>query len=199
MHFLQASAPRELLKPKQLAFDLNDLIANSPDTKPVTCFYAHYLSATKVLRYFNAGHCSPLLVRKNPSDVVRIHQGGLALGSDAAGHYGQGVIQLKTGDRLVAYTRGVVDSWANDEDMDAEGTLIGLVRCWEGEPIAVIADRIVNHPATAGSRKEFQRSRLWRPSKLATCLEEFYVRSKGNSQRRAPSIDGFIGLTAGSL
>jgi hypothetical protein len=155
-HYLRVTGGGELVKPKRLASDLNDLISDSRDSQSsVTCFYAHFTGSTRVLRYFNAGHRSPLLLRSNPNQVIRLNKGGPPLGYLQEQSYSEGTVQLKTGDRIVAFTHGVAESWATPSDSAAEVALLNIMRSWKHESAAEIADLIV-----AGGPGVVQRDRI---------------------------------------
>jgi serine phosphatase RsbU (regulator of sigma subunit) len=78
--------------------------------------------ATGALRYLNAGHPRPLLLRRGKA--VRQLMGGrrlpLGLGRGAAADAGQE--QLEPGDRILLHTDGVVEA------KDPDGVLFGLDR-----------------------------------------------------------------------
>jgi hypothetical protein len=142
-NYFRVTGGGELLKPKRIASDLNDLISDARDSQTVSCFYAHYTATTRVLRYCNAGHRSPLLLQRNPNQVIRLNRGGPPLGSSQEQSYSEGVVQLKTGDRIVAFTRGVAETWATPNDSLAEIALLNIMRGWTHESAAEIADFIV--------------------------------------------------------
>jgi hypothetical protein len=143
-HYFRITSGGELLKPKRIAFDLNNLISDSRDSQSsVTCFYAHYTGSTRILRYFNAGHRSPLLLRSHPNQVIRLNKGGPPFGSSQGQSYSEGTVQLKAGDRILAFNRGVAESWATPNDDSAEMALLNVMRGWKHETAAEIANLIV--------------------------------------------------------
>lgn len=96
---------------------INNLIfRNTPSDKFITFFWAKYLSTHKILRYVNAGHNPPLLLRKNSDNFEELSDGGLLLGAlETLLPYVQTDIQLNPGDLLVCYTDGV------DEALNPDG------------------------------------------------------------------------------
>lgn len=96
---------------------INNLIyKNTPSDKFITFFWAKYLSTHKILRYVNAGHNPPLLLRNNAGSFEELSDGGLLLGAlETLIPYEQTDIQLNPGDLLVCYTDGV------DEALNPEG------------------------------------------------------------------------------
>jgi hypothetical protein len=80
----------------RLACILNEIVCDSRAGKgAVTCFCAQYVSKARILRYCNAGHRSPLLVRSNPHEVFRLEKGGPALGLAQAARYREGRLVRK--------------------------------------------------------------------------------------------------------
>lgn len=88
---------------------INNLIfRNTPSDKFITFFWAKYLATHKILRYVNAGHNPPLLLRKNTDEFEELCNGGLLLGAlETLMPYEQTDLQLNQGDLLVCYTDGV--------------------------------------------------------------------------------------------
>ena len=158
-HYFSAAIPMDLQEPKQLASDLNDIVCGAREANTsLSCFYAHYFAHSGTLRYFNAGHQAPLLVRSNPHQVVRLNKGGPALGSELTPRYSEGVVPLKTGDRLVAFTQGVVNSWASKDDKTGEAALVGILRDWTGRNAAELANFIVHDAPASPFERQTERT-----------------------------------------
>lgn len=88
---------------------INNLIfKNTPPDKFITFFWTKYISAHKILRYVNAGHNPPLLLRKDSEDFIELSDGGLLLGAmESMIPYEQKEVQLNPSDLLICYTDGV--------------------------------------------------------------------------------------------
>jgi hypothetical protein len=156
-HYFRVAGGGELLKPKRIACDLNDLVFDSRDRKTVSCFYAHYTAATRVLRYFNAGHRSPLLLRSNPDHAIRLNKGGQPLGSAQTQSYSEGLLQLKSGDRMIAFTTGVAESWVTPNDSSGEIALLNIMRGWAEESATEIANLIIAEGTSAIRPRQLDR------------------------------------------
>ena len=74
-----------------------------------TFFYGVLDAAGRTLRYVNAGHVSPMLLRRDGS-VDWLETGGAPLGMFPDWPYEEGVVRLLPGDRVLAYTDGVTES-----------------------------------------------------------------------------------------
>ena len=105
---LKSAASADLM-PSDLCAQLNQLLCgNIPINKFISCFYGLLDTRRRVLRFTNAGHNPPLLVRSN-GDVARLEAGGRVLGVLTDSIYEQQQIQLSSGDRLSLFTDGVTE------------------------------------------------------------------------------------------
>ncbi len=92
-----------------------------------TAFTAELELDTRALTYVNAGHNAPFLMRSG-GDVARLVTGGLPLGIDPAAHYDSDRVSLRTGDRLVVFSDGLVESHNRREEEFGERRLLELLR-----------------------------------------------------------------------
>ncbi|MCC7157216.1 MAG: serine/threonine-protein phosphatase [Bryobacterales bacterium] len=83
--------------------------ASSLADRYATLFYGVFDGATRTLRYVNAGHNPPLIVRRDGT-IIRLGDGGAPVGLFPDAAYEQGVIRLHPRDLLVAYTDGVIEA-----------------------------------------------------------------------------------------
>lgn len=92
----------------ELVRTLNDhLFANIPRNRLVTLFYAELDPATGALRYVNAGHNAPFLLR--PAGATRLGTTGVALGVLGGSTYEERGDTLAPGERLFLFTDGVTE------------------------------------------------------------------------------------------
>jgi len=82
----------------------------------VTLFYAVFDPATGVVRYTNAGHNPPLIVRRDGSSTVLPLTGGVALGVAPNFDFTSGEVSLKPGEALFLYTDGVSEAENPDQE-----------------------------------------------------------------------------------
>jgi hypothetical protein len=59
-------------------------------------------------------------------------------------------VQLKSGDRLAAFTRGVVEAWASEDDLAAEAALVRILHNWRNQGANKIAKLIVDNERKTG-------------------------------------------------
>jgi len=89
---------------------------NTPENKFVTFLMGRLDPASGALRYVNAGHNAPLLVRTDGS-IEPLTEGGIVLGMFDDIRYAQGQAELRPGDALVAFSDGLPETW-NAEDVE---------------------------------------------------------------------------------
>lgn len=83
--------------------------ASSLDDRYATLFYGVFDGATRTLRYVNAGHNAPILMRHD-GVTERLDSGGAPVGMFAHWSYEVGAVQLNPGDMVLAYTDGVMEA-----------------------------------------------------------------------------------------
>jgi sigma-B regulation protein RsbU (phosphoserine phosphatase) len=106
----------------------NDLIlADARSDLFVTLLYAIVEPDTGVVRYVNAGHMPPLLVRAAGGEVEELRDHGMALGVLPGLEFEEQTAQLAPGDTLVLYTDGVTEAWNSEQEMFERERLIELV------------------------------------------------------------------------
>ena len=74
-----------------------------------TLFYGVFDGCTHTLRYANAGHNPPIVIRRDGS-IDCLDTAGLPLGLFTDSTYEEGAIRLQPGDTVIAYTDGVVEA-----------------------------------------------------------------------------------------
>ncbi|HTZ74952.1 MAG TPA: PP2C family protein-serine/threonine phosphatase [Candidatus Aquilonibacter sp.] len=96
-----------------------------------TAFIAEIDPHSVAMRYVNAGHNAPILMRASHA-AERLESGGPPLGlplfRGAEPQYDCGSIQLGQGDLLFVFTDGVIDAVNEDGDEFGETRLLGLLR-----------------------------------------------------------------------
>lgn len=88
----------------------------------ITMFYASYDAGTRLLRYANAGHNPPLIMKPGGSACIELDAEGLILGINRSVSFEEKLFQLHAGDLVLLYTDGIIEA-QNDE-----GELFGVDR-----------------------------------------------------------------------
>jgi len=117
MASLQASLRAQALRPhvdlSALVRDVNRLVfESSPKHFFASLFYAEYEPATRVLKYVNAGHNPPIVVRagRDSCQLFHLNSAGMPVGIAAEATFPSATFQLQVGDVLVAYTDGITEA-----------------------------------------------------------------------------------------
>src|ERR1700720_3742556 len=83
--------------------------ASSLPDRYATVFYGVFDRATRTLRYVNAGHTPPVVLRRGGS-IDTLETGGAPVGMFPDSSYEEGVAQLDLGDVVITYTDGVIEA-----------------------------------------------------------------------------------------
>jgi len=104
------------LAPHELCHRLNRILCElTPVGKFISFFYAVLDSLDNRLTYCNAGHNPPLLIRANGTSS-ELNAQGAVFGQFPHWLYEQSELQMRTGDKLLLFTDGLVEACnANDE------------------------------------------------------------------------------------
>jgi sigma-B regulation protein RsbU (phosphoserine phosphatase) len=126
----------------QLAAKMNRFLhASTGSNSYATFFYAQIDEGTRQLRYVNAGHLPPYLLRSS-SSIQELSTGGPVIGLFPQMPYEEATIDLQPGDVLVAFTDGVTEAMnASEEEFDEE-RLKDLLRQVVDLPVNEISARI---------------------------------------------------------
>jgi sigma-B regulation protein RsbU (phosphoserine phosphatase) len=117
----------EALQPRDLATKVNRVLSsNIAANKFITFFYCLHDGERRLLRYTNAGHNPPILLRADGSHL-RLHEGGAVLGIFSNWSYEQAEVAVAPGDRLVLFTDGVTEVCNSEGEEFGEERLIEFV------------------------------------------------------------------------
>ena len=137
--------------PSRLVARMNEFVYRStPGSKYATFFYAHFNAQARVLRYVNAGHNPPYLLRATrpsttdsaPSPVEELSVGGTVVGMFPDARYEEATVALSPGDVLLAFTDGVPEAHNPENDEFGEARLQQLLRETAHLPADQISARI---------------------------------------------------------
>ena len=111
---------------ERMAASLNEQLCRSTDANRfATLFLALYDDESRELRYTNAGHNSPLLVRADGS-IEQLTVGGTVLGAFDWARYNEARTTLAAGDLLLIYSDGISEAQNPDGEEYGEERLAQL-------------------------------------------------------------------------
>lgn len=149
MASLQASLRGQVIHYKDdlaaLMKQINSLVYEaSTSNRYATFFYAQYDPKTRHLKYVNAGHNPPFLIRQN-GDVLKLEEGGAVVGMlpSMLVNYEQGEIHLHTGDVLVGFTDGISEAMNLGEEEWGEDAMLEELKKITGKSAEEILHHIV--------------------------------------------------------
>jgi sigma-B regulation protein RsbU (phosphoserine phosphatase) len=95
--------------------------AGSSRTSYATFFCAAFEERTRRLRYINAGHNPPLVLRGGTGSIEELQTGDRVIGMFSQASYREAVVSLDPGDVLLAFTDGVTEAMnPNGEEFSIE-------------------------------------------------------------------------------
>lgn len=117
------------LTSSQIIKQVNKIIASEAKSGMfVTLFYAIVDTEKMTLGYSNAGHNPPLVMRKEPSDIVLLKAHGFPVGVFKDIELHDDKIKISPGDVIVFYTDGITEAINTKREQFGEGRLTGLIR-----------------------------------------------------------------------
>ncbi len=129
-----------------LAANMNRFLHRSTGSSSyATFFYAQVDERTRELRYVNAGHNPPFLLRREPDSIEALTQGGMIIGMFPQAAYEEGTVQLRPGDVLIVFTDGVTEALNPGEEEFGEERLQMLLRSVSHLPVKEMSRHISEH------------------------------------------------------
>jgi len=115
----------------------HQLYESTPPEKYATLFLGIYDGRSHRLTYSNGGHLPPILISEG-GEVRKLESGGTVVGLFDNISYGEGEVEMRTGEIFVAYSDGVTEP-ENDYGEFGESRLIDLVRSNRHLPLPQIS------------------------------------------------------------
>jgi len=127
-----------------LASRMNRLLYRSTGTNSyATFFYAQFDEETRQLRYVNAGHNPPYLLRAGSTDPEELAAGGTVIGMFPAMRYEEAIVELHSGDVLMAFSDGVPEAHDPSEEEFGEDRLKDVLRRTANLPVNEMSAEIL--------------------------------------------------------
>jgi serine phosphatase RsbU (regulator of sigma subunit) len=120
MSSVRTSLHSEALRPEGGASEwmarMNELLVESTEiSKFITFFLALLAPEERKLRYVNAGHNPPFLIREG-GDCLELTEGGPIAGVMPGVEFAVGEVELAAGDLLVVFTDGITEAAKGEDD-----------------------------------------------------------------------------------
>ena len=133
-----------VLDPVDALAQVNAMLARSnPEQMFVTLFFALWDPARQTLRWINAGHNPPLLIRADGRAERLDRRGGPALGLLQGKRYAESESPFAAGDLLAIYTDGITEAPAPDDRQFGEQRLQAMLCERRDRPLADIGDELL--------------------------------------------------------
>ena len=146
MYYRGDGITQSQLAPGMLMTTLNyQLFRSTPPEKYATMFLGCYDATVRELKYCNAGHLPPIMLRGN-GGISRLETSGTVIGLFDGATYDESTIAMQPGDIFVAFSDGVTEP-ENASGEFGEERLIKLIQMHRSQPLSYIADMITGSVA----------------------------------------------------
>ena len=146
------------LNPVSTVSDSNDMLSReSFDSMFVTVFYGVYCISTGEVRYVNAGHNPPYLMKADGSVNVLPNSNNICLGVTEKFPYLESTLKLDKGDTLVTFTDGVTEACDCNNELYGETRLESLLATQKGntaEQVTTAINDAVNAHANGAEQSD---------------------------------------------
>ncbi len=133
-HTLLRFAGKNAIEPTTVIADSNTILATeSFDSMFVTLFYGVYNTTTGEIRYVNAGHNSPYIVRQDGKAEALPCSTNICLGVMPEISFNASSVTLNPGDAIVAFTDGVTEAFSANGELFGEKRLENLLATLAGK------------------------------------------------------------------
>lgn len=133
------------LTPVSTVSESNDMLSKeSFDSMFVTVFYGVYCISTGEMKYVNAGHNPPYLVKADGKVDVLPKSNNICMGVTEGFPYQESTLQLEKGDMLVTFTDGVTEACDPDNNLYGEERLEALLATLKGNTAQQVTSAIDN-------------------------------------------------------
>lgn len=134
------------VEPDRVINELNNRFAGkgSDSDQYFTMVYGVLDRASGALRFCQAGHPAPLIVRGRGGEVESVGDGGIPVGMLPGMDYDTTQSQLEPGDRMYIYSDGITECPGPDEQLYGDERFHKLLQKLQDEPLADVPGRILD-------------------------------------------------------
>jgi sigma-B regulation protein RsbU (phosphoserine phosphatase) len=124
----------EVLSPSDVLAELNRSYPFERFHKFFTMSYLILNTRESSIKYSNAAHPPPLLLRKD-GVVELLEEGGTVIGMGAMKPYREGMRRLAPGDKLIVYTDGILEYQNNDGELYGKDRFLAELKRFSDRPV----------------------------------------------------------------
>jgi phosphoserine phosphatase RsbU/P len=115
-------------EPSEILADINTILSNYPHEIYLTaCCILIDMKKHRML-FSNAGHPPILVYRKSNNELLKYSLFGRPIGMFDDAEYTNKEIELQTGDRIIMFTDGIVESWSPKHEIFGDERFYDLIR-----------------------------------------------------------------------
>jgi sigma-B regulation protein RsbU (phosphoserine phosphatase) len=135
---------RQFDDPAEVIADSDRVLKQVTDSRTfVTMFYGRLDCSARKLRYVNAGHNPPILLRSKTAECIHLDDaGGPILGLLPNAQFSSASVDLEPGDILALYTDGVTEQENKDGEQFSLERLAEIIRAHSSYPAANLAEDV---------------------------------------------------------
>jgi hypothetical protein len=108
-----------------------------------TLFWGVFDPITGTLRYVNAGHAAPMLIRHDQNRIERLDEGGPVLGLLPGAHYSAGTVEIEGSDMLILYSDGINEATNQTEEEFGEDRIQHIISGGSEATLAEVCEQIM--------------------------------------------------------
>jgi sigma-B regulation protein RsbU (phosphoserine phosphatase) len=146
------------LTPVSTVSESNDMLSKeSFDSMFVTVFYGVYCISTGEMRYVNAGHNPPYIIKADGRVDVLPKSNNICMGVTEGFPYQERTLKLDKGDMLVTFTDGVTEACDPDNNLYGEErleALLATLRGYNAQQVTTAIDNAVNAHANGAEQSD---------------------------------------------
>jgi len=142
-----ASQEYHVADPAKVLTEMNRILQGKLESSFVTACAVFIDLENKMLCYACAGHPPPILWRSSPGEIYRMENSGIILGPFPNAIYENTELDIRTNDRLVLYTDGIIETSRKSDEFFGIERLESLIRESSSFPAERSADLFIERLA----------------------------------------------------
>jgi serine phosphatase RsbU (regulator of sigma subunit) len=129
--------------PARVLAGINQVLCGKLESDFVTAGYLFIDTGKQTIRYAGSGHPPLLLWRGSEQKIYEFREKGIILGQFEDAHYRNIDLELKSGDRHLLYTDGIIEATRADGERFGWNLLKDFIRSHASLPVDQFADELI--------------------------------------------------------